>query len=99
MQEQTDDVLSTLTLSISDDSVIATKVCQKGEKSITVQAEVKSSYTDTTLTLLESQQDQKSSDDFDCEVSLNSETMSYSLLGNFLMLTNSQSKQLILIFN
>lgn len=79
------------TFSIGKSSVTVTNLCTGFGTSVTAEVTVAAMYTDHTLTILESRQDQKSNGPLNCQVGAQQDTMNYSIQGNQLILTHANS--------
>lgn len=95
MQTEINSVTYNTTLSITEESVTLTNICEKAGKKLTAQTTAAASYTDFALTILEDKKDQKSDGDLHCEAVLGKEVMGYNMVFNLLML-NTKGTQLFL---
>ena len=80
-----------ITFSISKSSITLTNVCSGFGTSAIAQITTASTYTDTTISVLEAKQDQKSNGPLNCEVGSQIDTMNYSLQGDQLIFTHDGS--------
>lgn len=92
LEQQHNDIINYTTLSIDIDSITATTICTGFGKTATAQVRSRSSYTDFSLTILEKKMDQNSNGELNCQATLENETMSYSIVGNYLVLNNLTKK-------
>lgn len=79
-----------VTFEISKNSLRMTNVCSVNGQSASVQVVVPSSYTDTTISFLESREASVSSP-VECNVSVDAGSVNYSVQGNQLVLSQSGS--------
>jgi hypothetical protein len=86
-----------ITFSIGKNSVTVTNLCSGNGTKLTAQVTSASTYTDSTLTVSEAKQDQKSSGSFECNVSTTPDTMNYSVQGNQLILTHDGSTDTVVL--
>lgn len=96
MQQEVNGVVIDTTLTVTEDTTEVSNVCSHADKKSTSQVKAKSSYTDFTLTILETKQN-KVTGDLDCQSELKAETFSYSMVGNMLLLTQASGTQLVLV--
>ncbi len=80
-----------MTFDISTTSVTVTNVCSVNGQTATAQVTSQSSYTDTTMTVLEAKQDQKSMNGLNCNAETQPATMGYTIQGNQLILSQEGS--------
>ena len=87
-QQQAGPINFDMTFSIAKDLVTLTNVCSGFGATVTAQVVVKSAYSEKTLTILESKQDQKSVNGLDCNVSAAQDSMNYTIQGDMLVFTH-----------
>lgn len=96
MQQEINGVTIDTTLTVTKESSTVVNVCSGLGKTTTSQVVAKSSYTDFVLTILETKSDKVSNGDLSCQSELKAEALSYSMVGNFLILNQASGAQIYL---
>jgi len=91
IQQQAEGITFDMTFSISTTSITLSNVCSGYGQTATAQVTSQSTYTDTTLTVLEAKKDQKSLNGLNCDVSIQPATIGYTIQGNQLIFTHEGS--------